>query len=78
MAFGISSQTKSRHAVKRDGWLRNAVCLLPAVLLTIRDPLRSRAAHLDLRAHLLQYSSKRFNLLLLARDSRFLFRSGGF
>jgi len=32
-----------------------------------------RAAHLDLRAHLLQANSKRFNLFLLVRVNRFLF-----
>jgi hypothetical protein len=32
--------------------------------------LRRRAVHLDLRAHLLQARSKRFNLLLLMRGSR--------
>ena len=38
-------------------------------LLMIVDHLRRKAAHLDLRAHLLQARSKRFNLLLLPRES---------
>jgi hypothetical protein len=39
-------------------------------LLIISDHLRCRFVHLDLRAHLLQARSKRFNLLLLVRGSR--------
>jgi hypothetical protein len=34
-------------------------------LMIIHDRSRSRAAHLDLRAHFVQSHSKRFNLLLL-------------
>jgi hypothetical protein len=41
--------------------------------MIIHDRLRRTAAHLDLRAYLLQTRSKRLNLLLLARDRRFLF-----
>jgi hypothetical protein len=43
--------------------------------MIIHDRLRSRAAHLDLRAHLLQTRSERFNLLLLVRGSRLEIRS---
>jgi hypothetical protein len=57
--------------------VRNAICLLSAVLMIIHDRLRSRAAHLDLRAHLFQPGRKRFNLRLLVRDNRFLFCSSG-
>ena len=39
-------------------------------LLIVEDHLRCRFAHLDLRAHLLQARSKRFNLLLLVRGNR--------
>ena len=38
--------------------------------MIIHDRLRSRAAHLDLRTHLLQTRSERFNLSPLLRDSR--------
>ena len=54
------------------------LCERTAVLMIIHDRLRSGAAHLDLRAHFLDGCTKRFNLLLLMRDSRFLFRSSGF
>ena len=46
--------------------------------MIVEDYLRRSFARLDLRAHLLQAGSKRFNLLLLLRDSRFLFGSGRF
>src|SRR5438876_545916 len=39
-------------------------------LLIVGDKLRCRFAHFNLRAHLLQARSKRFNLLLLVRGSR--------
>ena len=38
--------------------------------MIIHNRLRSRAAHLDLRTHLLHRRSERFNLLLLVRGSR--------
>ncbi len=41
--------------------------------MIIQDRLRSRATHLDLRAHFLQSRSKRFNLLLLFCYDRSLF-----
>jgi hypothetical protein len=40
--------------------------------------LRRSLAHFKLCAYFLQTSSKRFNLLLLARDRRFLLCSIGF
>ena len=39
-----------------------------AALLIVEGDLRRRVAHLNLRAHLLQARSKRFNLLLLLRE----------
>ena len=45
------------------------------LLLIVNDHLRRRFTRLDLRADLLQARSKRLNLLLLLRDSRFLFGS---
>ena len=55
---------------------RAAVCLLgSAALLIIQDRLRCGPTHFDLGAHFLQARSKHFNLLLLLRDSRFLFGS---
>src|ERR1700730_5057300 len=50
----------------------------PAALLIVVDHLRRSLAHFKLCAHFLQTSSKRFNLLLLARDRRFLLCSIGF
>jgi hypothetical protein len=40
--------------------------------MIIREPLGCSFARIDLRAHLLQTRSKRFNLLLLLCDGRFL------
>jgi hypothetical protein len=48
-----------------DGWWLRAL-----LLLIVEDHLRCRFAHLDFRAHLLQASSKGFNLLLVMRGSR--------
>jgi hypothetical protein len=47
------------------------------LLLIVEDHFRGRAAHLDLRTHLLQARSESFNLLLLLSYGRFLFFSGG-
>ena len=41
-----------------------------AALLIVEGHLRRRAAHLDLRAQILQARSKHFNLLLLVRGGR--------
>ena len=49
-------------------------CSLTALrLLFVDDFLRCRAAYSNLRGYLLQAGSKRFNLLLLLCDGRFLF-----
>src|SRR5207249_10321447 len=46
----------------------DSACFARSALLIVHNHLRSSAAHLDLRAHVLQSRSKRFNLLLLLRN----------
>ncbi len=61
------SSNRCRKATGRSWRLLKTRAML---LLIVADHLRRRAAHLDLRAHLLQARCKRFNLLLLPHGSR--------
>jgi serine protease inhibitor len=54
-----------------DGETRSEMARVLNALPVVGNRLRRGAVHLDLRAHLLQACSNRFNLLLLLRHRRF-------